>query len=68
MVHVVRWLVAGLLLGFSLVLAQVPELSGTLADVMVRGSSDYETLIKTQIRSRAWDTCLEVLILSPNAT
>ena len=52
MVHGVRWLVAGLLLGFSLVLAQVPELSGTLTDVVVRGSSDYETLIKTQIRSR----------------
>jgi outer membrane protein insertion porin family len=33
-------------------IGQAPELSGTLADVQVRGTTDYQTLIKTVIRSR----------------
>jgi outer membrane protein insertion porin family len=52
MLHVLRWLGISIVLGCSLVFAQVPELSGTLFDVVVRGSAEYETLIKTVIRSR----------------
>ncbi len=52
MVRVFRWMLVGLFLGLSIVFGQVPQLSGTLADVVVRGSADYETLIKTVIRSR----------------
>lgn len=49
--NLLRYLILGCLLSM-MSLAQVPALSGTLFDVVVRGSSEYETLIKTVIRSR----------------
>jgi outer membrane protein assembly factor BamA len=55
------WLVLfGVTSFFSLVAAllgvaqgQVPNLSGTLSEIRVEGTTDYELLVKTVIRSRA---------------
>jgi outer membrane protein insertion porin family len=52
MLRVISWLGISILLGCNVVFGQVPELSGTLSDLIVRGSAEYETLIKTVIRSR----------------